>query len=99
MQFVGEGNAGGLRSKVIVGGWALSDRVGMQPLRYPLFEIEVGDPYHSRFAYASGYTPLPDRKSFVPPASEEHNRQFTELNGFKPAIRISPASRWPDFLF
>jgi hypothetical protein len=73
----------------------------MEPItRHNLYEIDVGDTYRSRFAYASGYTPLPDRKSFVPPAMQERNRQFTEINGFKPGIRIWPQGpNWPDFLF
>lgn len=67
---------------------------------HKLYRLEAGGIYRSHFADASGYAPLPDRKSFVPPAIEEHNRQFVELNGFKPGIRISPeGSKWPDFLF
>lgn len=69
-----------------------------------LYEIREENAYRSRYAYASGYTPLPDRKSFVPPAMQERNRQFIELNGSKPGIRISyegskrDGARWPDFL-
>lgn len=69
------------------------------PLRYPLFQVKVGDTHRSPYAYASGYTPLPDRKSFVPPAFAERNRRSIELNGYKPGIQITAASRWPDFLF
>jgi hypothetical protein len=71
----------------------------MSSPRYPLFEIKVGDTWRSPYVYASGYTPLPDRKSFVPPQVAESNREFNELNGLKPGIHISPASRWPDFLY
>lgn len=71
----------------------------MTPFRHPLFEVKHGNTWRSPFAYAMGYTPLPDRKSFVPPQVAEDNRKFTELNGYKPGIRITPASRWPDFLF
>jgi hypothetical protein len=72
----------------------------MAAMQQRLYEIKVGDTYRSRFAYAFGYTPLPDRKSFVPPAMQERNRQSIELNGFKPGIQISrEGSKWPDFLF
>lgn len=51
------------------------------------------------FAYASGYTPLPDRKTFIPDSQRERNDEFTRINGFKPGIRIGDSgSKWPDFL-
>ena len=65
-----------------------------------LYQIKPGDTFRSRFAYASGYTPLPDRKSFEHPSMVERNRQFAELNGYQPGIRISrEGSKWPDFLY
>ncbi len=70
----------------------------MTPFRHPLFEVKVGTTWRSPFVYASWCVPLPDRKSFVPPHVAEHNRQFNELNGYKPGIQISPGARWPDFL-
>lgn len=64
-----------------------------------LYELHPGGTYRSPFAYAFGYTPLPDRKSFVPAAMEQRNREFIELSGSQPGIRISCEGReWPDFL-
>jgi len=68
--------------------------------RHSLYQVEVGDTYRSRFAYASGYAPLPDRKGFVPPAMQERNQRFIDVNGLKPGIQISrEGSEWPDLLF
>lgn len=71
----------------------------MTATRHNLYEWTAGLAYRSQYAYASGYTPLPDRKSFVPPARAAHHRRFTEINGHKPGIQISgEGSKWPDFL-
>src|SRR4051794_19356323 len=71
----------------------------MAEARHQLYEIYAAGTWGTRFTYASGYTPLPDRKSFVPPQMQERERQFTELNGFKPGIRIDgKGTLWPDFL-
>ncbi|TLD71558.1 hypothetical protein FEM03_05285 [Phragmitibacter flavus] len=52
-----------------------------------------------RFAYASGYTPLPDRKTFIPEIARERHEEFTRISGFKPGIHIGDfGSKWPDFL-
>lgn len=65
-----------------------------------LFQVNVKDTYGSPYAYAIGYTPLADRKSFVPDSMKERSEQFTRINGYKPGIRIDKEKRlWPDFLF
>ena len=72
----------------------------MIPTKPNLFKVRVKDTYGSPYAYAIGYTPLPDRKSFVPDSQKERNEQFTRINGYKPGIRIDKEKRlWPDFLF
>jgi hypothetical protein len=65
-----------------------------------LFKIRVKDTYGSPYAYAIGYTPLADRKSFVPDSMIEREEEFTRINGSKPGIRIDKEKRlWPDFLY
>jgi len=65
-----------------------------------LFQVRVKDTYGSPYAYAIGYTPLADRKDFVPDSMKEREEQFTRINRFKPGIRIDKEKRlWPDFLF
>jgi hypothetical protein len=69
------------------------------PPRPNLFRVGVKDTYGSPYAYASGYTPLADRKSFVPDSMKERNEQSTRISGYKPGIRIDSQKRlWPDFL-
>jgi hypothetical protein len=51
------------------------------------------------FIYASGYTPLPYRKTFVPDSQRDRNEEFARINGLKPGIQIGDSGKkWPDFL-
>src|SRR6188474_2447572 len=71
----------------------------MTATRHSRYQWETGGTYQSPYAYASGYTPLPDRKSFVPPSLKEDNDRFIRLAGSKPGIHVSDeGSKWPDFL-
>ncbi|MDQ8209632.1 hypothetical protein QEH52_19085 [Coraliomargarita sp. SDUM461003] len=65
-----------------------------------LYEIRAGDTYGSSYAYATGYAPLADRKSFVHPKMKERNDEFIKLCGSRPGIEIDSSKRlWPDILF
>ena len=65
-----------------------------------LYKVSAGDTYGSPYAYAVGYAPLQDRKSFVHPRMKERNDEFIKLCGSKPGIEIDSTQRlWPDILY
>jgi len=65
---------------------------------HSLFKLEHNSFSTKGFAWASGYRPVPGRKSFIHPAEIERMEEFFRLNPEPPGIHIDGGYRWPDFL-
>src|SRR5215203_5952041 len=63
------------------------------------YEITEDTSANKKFAFASGYGPLPQGMPFMHPKLLERMIQFWKVNPRPPGLSIEPGGKhWPDFL-